>query len=65
MFESLPGFREFLPDACAQRNHLFKIFRNVARTFDFKEYDVPILEPLELYVEKSGEELLLSIFSKY
>ena len=63
MFESLPGFREFLPDACAQRNHLFKIFRNVARTFDFKEYDVPILEPLELYVEKSGEEIVGQLFN--
>jgi len=62
MFETLPGFREFLPDACAQRNHLFRVFRTVARAFDFLEYDVPILEPLDLYLEKSGEEIAGQLF---
>ena len=62
MFDTLPGFREFPPDACAQRNHLFRVFRTVARAFDFQEYDVPILEPLDLYLEKSGEEIANQLF---
>ncbi len=62
MFETLPGFRDFPPEACARRNHLFRVFRTVARAFDFKEYDAPILEPLELYVEKSGEEIVGQLF---
>jgi len=62
MFDTLPGFREFPPDACAQRNHLFRIFRTVARAFDFQEYDVPIVEPLDLYLEKSGQEIANQLF---
>ncbi|MBU63828.1 MAG: histidine--tRNA ligase [Opitutae bacterium] len=62
MFESLPGFREFYPEDCSRRNHLFRIFRNVARTFSFREYDAPVLEPLDLYVEKSGEEIVGQLF---
>ncbi|MBC8348981.1 MAG: histidine--tRNA ligase [Verrucomicrobia bacterium] len=62
MFESLPGFREFYPEDCSRRNHLFRIFRNVARTFFFREYDAPVLEPLDLYIEKSGEEIVGQLF---
>ena len=62
MFDSLPGFRDFPPEACARRNHLFRVFRTVARAFDFKEYDAPVLEPLDLYVEKSGEEIVGQLF---
>ena len=62
MFESLPGFRDFPPEACARRNHLFRVFRTVARAFHFSEYDAPVLEPLDLYVEKSGEEIVNQLF---
>ena len=62
MFETLPGFRDFPPETCAQRNHLFRVFRNVARAFDFREYDAPVLEPLDLYIEKSGPEIVSQLF---
>ena len=56
------GFRDFPPEACAQRNHLFRVFRTVARAFDFREYDAPVLEPLDLYIEKSGPEIASQLF---
>lgn len=62
-FQSLPGFREFYPEACASRNHVFGIWRKVARAFNFQEYDAPVLEPLELYIEKSGEEIVGQLFN--
>jgi len=62
IFDTLPGFRDFPPEACARRNHLFRVFRTVARAFDFSEYDAPILEPLDLYVEKSGAEIVGQLF---
>lgn len=62
-FETLPGFREFYPDACARRNHVFGRWRQVARAFNFLEYDAPVLEPLELYIEKSGEEIVGQLFN--
>ena len=62
-FETLPGFREFYPEACARRNHVFGRWRQVARAFNFLEYDAPVLEPLELYIEKSGEEIVSQLFN--
>ena len=63
MFETLPGFRDFPPEERARRNHLFRVFRTVAHAFNFSEYDAPILEPLDLYIEKSGEEIAGQLFN--
>ena len=62
-FQTLPGFREFYPDALARRNHIFRMWRQTAHTFGFQEYDAPVLEPLELYKTKSGEEIETQLFS--
>ena len=34
----------------------------MARAFDFREFDAPILEPLDLYIEKSGPEIAAQLF---
>lgn len=62
-FDSLPGFREFYPESCAVRNHVFSLWKRAARSFNFSEYDAPVLEPLELYIEKSGEEIVGQLFN--
>ena len=62
-FQSLPGFREFYPDALARRNHIFRLWRQTANTFGFQEYDAPVLEPLDLYKTKSGDEIEAQLFS--
>jgi histidyl-tRNA synthetase len=62
-FQTLPGFREFYPDALTRRNHVFRLWRQAARTFRFDEYDAPVLEPLELYKTKSGDEIEAQLFS--
>ena len=61
--ESLPGFRDFEPSVCAQRNAVFNGWRTVARRFGFEEFDGPILEPLELFTKKSGDEIVEQLFS--
>jgi histidyl-tRNA synthetase len=63
LFQSLPGFREFPPAAFARRNHVFRVWRKVASAFGFSEYDAPVLEPLDLYKTKSGEEIEQQLFS--
>ena len=62
-FQTLPGFREFYPEDLARRNHLFRVWRQTARAFGFAEYDAPVLEPLELYRAKSGDEIEAQLFS--
>jgi len=63
MFKTLTGFRDFLPEAFAQRLCIFESWRRVARRFGFLEYDGPVLEPLDLYREKSGEEIVGQLFN--
>lgn len=45
------------------RNHIFDTWRTVARRYGFREYDGPPLEPLELYTNKSGEEIVGQLFN--
>lgn len=61
--QPLPGFRDFLPDACAARNYIFAKWREVARRYGFVEWDGPILEPTDLYRKKSGAEIVDQLFS--
>jgi histidyl-tRNA synthetase len=62
-FQTLPGFREFYPEEFARRNFIFRLWRQTATAFGFAEYDAPILEPLELYKAKSGDEIEAQLFS--
>ena len=61
--KALPGFREFYPDETALRNHIFAIWRSVAARYGFEEYDRPPLEPLELYTQKSGAEIVAQLYA--
>jgi histidyl-tRNA synthetase len=60
---ALPGFRDFYPEQMAQRRHIEKAWRTVAERYGFQEYDGPPLEPLELYIEKSGPEIVNQLFN--
>jgi histidyl-tRNA synthetase len=60
--QSLPGFRDFLPADCAVRNYIFAQWRQVARRYGFVEYDGPLLEDLELFKKKSGEEITKQLY---
>ena len=59
----LPGFRDFYPEALAIRRHIFGKWRDMARRYGFREYDGPPLEPLELYTQKSGDEIVGQLFN--
>jgi len=61
-FARLPGFRDFPPEDLAFREHIFGAWRRVSVRYGFQEYDGPPLEPLDLYVEKSGEEIVGQLY---
>src|SRR2546427_8566297 len=61
--QALPGFRDSYPEELALRNYIFTTWRDVARRYGFQENDSPPLKPLELYVEKSGEELVQRLYT--
>jgi len=62
-FARLPGFRDFPPEELALRSHIQEAWRRVSRRYGFLEYDGPPLEPLELYVEKSGAEIVGQLYA--
>ena len=61
--QTLPGFREFYPEAMSLRQFIFRLWRQTALAYGFREYDGPVLEPLELYTRKSGDEIEAQLFS--
>jgi len=59
----LPGFRDFYPEDLARRTAIFRAWRSVARRYAFVEYDGPPLEPLDLYTQKSGDEIVTQLYN--
>ncbi|NND84224.1 MAG: histidine--tRNA ligase [Acidimicrobiia bacterium] len=62
-FARLPGFRDFPPEDFALRSHIQEAWRRVARRYGFSEYDGPPLESLDLYTEKSGDEIVGQLYN--
>ncbi len=55
---SVKGTRDFYPEVMAIRTWLYQMIKEVSEAFGYEEYEAPILEALELYAAKSGEELV-------
>lgn len=52
------GARDFYPEDKRLQKYMFGTIRRVVERFGYEEYDAPILEPIELYLAKSGEEIV-------
>ncbi|MCE1254762.1 MAG: histidine--tRNA ligase [Anaerolineae bacterium] len=55
---SVKGTRDFYPEDMAVRTWLYNKLRKVSESFGYQEYEGPILEKIDLYAAKSGEELV-------
>jgi histidyl-tRNA synthetase len=51
------GTRDFPPEEYRIQTWLFDQFHATARSFGFQQYDAPVLEHVELYERKAGEEI--------
>lgn len=51
------GTRDYYPEDKRVQNYIFDTWRKVAESFGYEEYGAPMLEPLEIYAAKSGDEL--------
>lgn len=58
VIKSVKGTRDFYPEQMAVRAWLYTTMRTVAESFGYQEYEAPLLETLDLYAAKSGEELV-------
>lgn len=58
VIQPVKGTRDFYPEQMAIRVWLYHTMRQVAESFGYQEYEAPILESLELYASRSGDELV-------
>jgi len=56
-FQVLPGFRDFFPEDLAVRRWIESAWHGASRAAGFQEFDGPVLEALELFTAKSGDEI--------
>ena len=52
------GTRDFYPEDKRLQKFLFNSVRNCLEKYGYEEYDAPIVEPIEMFTAKSGEEIV-------
>jgi histidyl-tRNA synthetase len=58
LIPSVKGTRDFYPEQMATRIWLYQMIRKVSESFGYQEYEGPLLERIDLYAAKSGDELV-------
>ncbi|MCL5432677.1 MAG: histidine--tRNA ligase [Patescibacteria group bacterium] len=61
--KAVKGTRDFYPEQMAFRNWLYGKVKEVSEKFGYQEYDGPEIEYLELYENKTGQEILEGTFT--
>jgi histidyl-tRNA synthetase len=62
-FQVLPGFRDFFPEDLAIRRWIESAWHGASRAAGFQEFDGPVLEALELFTAKSGDEISRQLYT--
>jgi histidyl-tRNA synthetase len=53
------GARDFYPADKRAQKYMFGVLRRVVESFGYQEYDAPIVEPIELYLSKTSQEIVV------
>lgn len=62
LMEGYKGTKDFLPKEWRLIDYILKKWKIVSESYGFEEYEAPILEPLKLFTDKSGEEIKEQLF---
>ncbi|MFZ2544615.1 MAG: histidine--tRNA ligase [Candidatus Saccharimonadales bacterium] len=52
------GTRDYYPEDKRVQNYIFNVWRKVVQAHGYQEYGAPMVEPLEVYAAKSGQEIV-------
>jgi histidyl-tRNA synthetase len=63
MYDRLKGFRDFYPEEMAPRREVIDTLESTAARYGFREISTPALERTEMYVDKSGEEIVEELYA--
>lgn len=56
--QPVKGTRDYYPEVMSVRTFLYQAARKISEAYGYQEFEAPILETLELYAAKSGDELV-------
>ena len=57
------GMRDYYPEVYSRLDHIIKTWRKTALSYGFEEFDGPIIETLDLYRIKSGDEITGQLYN--
>ncbi|WP_336360199.1 histidine--tRNA ligase [Haladaptatus sp. ZSTT2] len=63
MYDRIKGFRDFYPDEMQAYRATFDTLEATAKGYGFREIGTPALERTQMYVDKSGEEIVEELYS--
>ncbi|WP_435196438.1 histidine--tRNA ligase [Natronomonas sp. EA1] len=63
MYDKLKGFRDFYPGEMGARRQVFDTVEAAAGRYGFREIGTPTLERTQMYVDKSGEEIVEELYA--
>ena len=63
MYDRIKGFRDVYPEEMAAQRAVIDSIEDVARRYGFREIATPALERTDLYIEKSGEEIVEELYA--
>ncbi len=52
------GARDFYPEDKRMQDYIFGVWKNIAESYGYEPIDAPLLEPIELFAAKSGQEIV-------
>lgn len=52
------GSRDYYPEDKRLQNYIFSVWRRTVESHGYEEYDAPLLEPLDIYAAKTGQEIV-------
>ncbi len=63
MYDRLKGFRDFYPGEMSARRETIDTLEETASRYGFREVGTPALEGTQMYVDKSGEEIVEELYA--
>ncbi|WP_136589635.1 histidine--tRNA ligase [Salinigranum halophilum] len=63
MYDRLKGFRDFYPEEMTARREVLDTVEDTAARYGFREVGTPALERVQMYVDKSGEEIVDELYT--
>lgn len=57
------GTRDFYPEDMAIREYIFTTWEKSCKKYGFEKFDAPLFESLELFTQKSGDEIEKQLYS--